>query len=196
MVIFNAGGFSENSFVTDSFKNESYDLIEESLTIFKNLDECELIIQTMPPYPWHFGGQRYHNNFVHHREIRSFCKRTKFNICFDLSHSYLACNYYEVSLGEFIDTIKDHVKYMHIVDAKDIDGEGLQIGDGEINFKHFVKLLNQSNIKAGFIPEIWQGHKDGGRGFIEALDMLKRLDFDLNLDRCVNNLKLLFLSIM
>ena len=63
----------------------------------------------------------------------------------------MACNYYEVSLGEFTDTIKDHVKYMHIVDAKDIDGEGLQIGDGEINFKHFVKLLNQSNIKAGFI---------------------------------------------
>ena len=173
-IIFNAGGFSEHNFMKDSFRNESYSLIEESLTTFKNLDDCELIIQTMPPYPWHFGGQRFHNNFVNHLEIKSFCERTGFNVCFDLSHSYLACNYYDVSLDEFVDTIKDCIKYMHIVDAKDLDGEGLQIGDGEIDFSHFAEVLNKANVEAGFIPEIWQGHKDGGRGFIEALDILQK----------------------
>lgn len=173
-IIFNAGGFSENEFVTDSFRNESYNLIEESLATFKNLDHCELIIQTMPPYPWHFGGQRYHNNFVNHSEIKAFCEKTGFNICFDLSHSYLACNHYDVSLDEFIKTTKDYIKYMHVVDAKNLDGEGLQIGDGEIDFNHFTKVLNKLKIEAGFIPEIWQGHKDGGRGFIEALDILQR----------------------
>ena len=172
-IIFNAGGFSENEFVTDSFRNESYNLIEESLATFKNLDHCELIIQTMPPYPWHFGGQRYHNNFVNHSEIKAFCEKTGFNICFDLSHSYLACNHYDVALDEFIETTKDYIKYMHVVDAKNLDGEGLQIGDGEIDFNHFTKVLNKLKIDAGFIPEIWQGHKDGGRGFIEALDILQ-----------------------
>ena len=64
---------------------------------------------------------------------------------------------------------------MHIVDAKGIDGEGLQIGDGQINFDYFADTLNRLAIGAGFIPEIWQGHKDGGRGFIEALDRLQNI---------------------
>ena len=64
---------------------------------------------------------------------------------------------------------------MHIVDAKDLDGEGLQIGEGEIDFSGFVTNLNELKIDAGFIPEIWQGHKDNGRGFIEALNKLQEI---------------------
>ena len=128
----------------------------------------------MPPYPWHFGGQRFHNNFVDPHEIKDFCSRTKYNICLDLSHSYLACNHFDYSLDQFLDLTHQYIKYMHIVDAKGEDGEGLQIGDGEIDFNLFSSLLHRYNIKAGFIPEIWQGHKDNGYGFITALNKLNK----------------------
>ena len=175
LIVFNAGGFSENEFVSSSYREESYSIIEDSLLAFKDLEDCELLIQTMPPFPWHFGGQRFHNNFVNHLEIQSFCERTGYDICFDLSHYQLACNYYGFIMDEFLDAVKKHVRYMHIVDAKGIDGEGLQIGDGQINFDYFADTLNRLAIGAGFIPEIWQGHKDGGRGFIEALDRLQNI---------------------
>ena len=60
---------------------------------------------------------------------------------------------------------------MHISDAKGTDGEGLQIGDGEINFKEFFKLAKNNN--ASFIPEIWNGHLDDGKGFKKALEKLE-----------------------
>ncbi len=172
-IVFNAGGFSENDFVTPEYRSESYKIIEGSLKEFKDLESCELLIQTMPPYPWHFGGQRFHNNFVNPLEIQDFCDRTGFNICLDLSHSHLACNFYDLSIDEFLNATKKYIKYMHIVDAKGFDGEGLQIGDGTIDFKYFSALLKKMNISAGFIPEIWQGHKDSGSGFIQALDRLE-----------------------
>jgi hypothetical protein len=63
---------------------------------------------------------------------------------------------------------------MHIVDAKGIDGEGLQIGEGEINFYELSEILTDVSPAASFIPEIWQGHKDEGTGFWTALDRLEK----------------------
>ena len=36
-------------------------------------------------------------------------------------------------------------------------------------------LLNEYAPEASFIPEIWQGHKNAGRGFRLALSKLQRL---------------------
>ena len=55
---------------------------------------------------------------------------------------------------------------------KGLNGEGLQIGDGEIDFNKFSKILNENFKNIGFIPEIWQGHKDMGKGFWVALEKL------------------------
>ena len=51
------------------------------------------------------------------------------------------------------------VAHIHIGDAKGLNGEGLQIGDGDINFEKLNKLLNKFCPKASFIPEIWQDIK-------------------------------------
>ena len=64
---------------------------------------------------------------------------------------------------------------MHIVDARGIDDEGLQIDDGEIDFialgDYLEKYIDPS---VGFIPEIWQGHKNDGEGFWTALERLEK----------------------
>ena len=62
---------------------------------------------------------------------------------------------------------------MHIVDAKGADGEGVGIGKGDVDFLALFQLLNQVNPDIPFIPEVWQGHKNGGEGFWSALDFLE-----------------------
>ena len=85
----------------------------------------------------------------------------------------LAHAHFGWSLDTFIDEIGDHVIYLHVVDALGFDGEGIQIGEGDVNFTKLAKTLNSSCSNAPFIPEVWQGHKDDGAGFWDALVFLE-----------------------
>ena len=40
-----------------------------------DLEGVEILPQTMAPYPWHFGGQRYQNLFMDIKEIVDFNKK-------------------------------------------------------------------------------------------------------------------------
>ena len=51
----------------------------------------------------------------------------------------------------------------------------LKLDSDEIDFKKFAKILNDKCKNIGFIPEIWQGHKDMGKGFWIALEKLNGL---------------------
>ena len=72
--------------------------------------------------------------------------------------------------------IAPYSAHLHIADASGVDGEGLQIGDGEIDFVTMCsELMNHGENDISFIPEVWQGHKDNGKGFWQALDKLQGL---------------------
>ncbi len=60
-----------------------------------------------------------------------------------------------------------------MVDAAGTDGEGLQVGEGEVDFAVLGEQLDRLAPDAGFIPEIWQGHVNEGEGFWVALDRLE-----------------------
>ncbi len=150
-----------------------YDRIKDSLSRLDR-EGVEIIPQTMPPFPWHFGGQSYHNLFMDPDEIVAFCKEMGMRICFDVSHSQLACNNFGWSMKEFCEKVGPYTAHLHIVDAKGVDGEGLQIGDGTMDFAVIADVLNRACPDASFVPEIWQGHKDSGAGFWFALDKLER----------------------
>jgi N-acetylneuraminate synthase len=96
-------------------------------------------------------------------------------VCLDISHSKLACNYYHLSFKEFVQQVGNYAAHLHIVDAKGVDGEGLQIGEGEIDFYALAEDIERYAPQASFIPEIWQGHKNEGEGFWVALEKLERL---------------------
>jgi N-acetylneuraminate synthase len=172
LIVTNMGGFTENGHLPTEKRHFLYQQIKSALNQI-DLSEVEIIAQTMPPFPWHFGGQSYHNLFVDPYEIKSFCEESCSRICLDISHTKLACNYYGWSLKEFIKIVGQYVAHMHIVDAKGIDQEGLQIGDGEIDFYNLGEILSQYCPDVGFIPEIWQGHKNQGEGFWKALTKLE-----------------------
>jgi sialic acid synthase SpsE/sugar phosphate isomerase/epimerase len=173
LIIINAGGFSLDGFLDQSSRPRMHEMIAESLQMIDQ-GGVEIILQTMPPFPWHFGGQRYHNAFVFSQDIVNFCDSYGYRICLDISHSQLACNYYGNSFREFLKSVGKYSAHLHIVDAYGIDGEGLQIGEGVTDFGMVADLLDSVAPNASFIPEIWQGHKNNGEGFWIALEKLEQ----------------------
>ena len=171
MIVANIGGFSMDKPIPKEQTKQYYE------QFFKSLSELdtkgvEIIPQTMAPFPWHFGGQRYQNIFVEIEEIEYYCNKFNIRMCFDISHSMLTCNYLKSDFYEFCERIAPYTAYLHLGDAKGLNGEGLQIGEGEIDFEKFGKIINSKCKNIGFIPEIWQGHKDMGKGFWIALQRL------------------------
>ena len=137
------------------------------------MNGVELTPQTQAPFPWHFGGQRYQNLFVKIEEIVEWCGRLGLRMCFDVSHSRLTCTHLGVDFYEFSAKIAPITAHLHLGDARDLNGEGLQIGEGEIDFDRLGRILDDGCPRASFIPEIWQGHKNGGEGFWVALQRLE-----------------------
>ena len=94
-------------------------------------------------------------------------------ICFDISHSFLAANELEIDFYELVEMVAPYTAHLHLGDAKGVNGEGLQVGDGDIDFAKLSDILQIHCPSAPFIPEIWQGHKNAGEGFWIALERLE-----------------------
>jgi N-acetylneuraminate synthase len=172
LIVANIGGFTMDAPLPESAIPDYYERFAQSLAEL-DMAGVELIPQTMAPFPWHFGGQRYQNIFVRIEEIVAWCKRLKLRMCFDISHTRLTCNHFGLDFYEFAERIAPLSAHLHLGDAKGLNGEGLQIGDGDIDFERLGRILGVGCPGASFIPEIWQGHKNGGEGFWVALNRLE-----------------------
>ena len=166
-------GFSEFGFFDSARLLEAEAKIRE---IWPELsgNGYELIPQTMPPFPWHFGGQKFHNLFVTKQQITDFCSEVGARVCLDISHSKLACNNASTSFSSFLKEVAPFVAHMHVADGMGVDGEGLQLGDGEIDFQKIWPILDELCPNASFIPEVWQGHKNQGAGFKVAFNTIMK----------------------
>ena len=169
-VIVHPGAMSLN---TKLNKERLREALRQSL---EKIDEngVELLLENLPPYPWYFGGQWKGNYFIDPDEIRYFCEKTGINICFDLSHAALYCNAKEKDLSEFIRTVKPFIRHIHFADAYGLDGEGVQMGEGDIDFAKIMPLF--ADYQGTWVPEIWRGHLHNGKGFLEALTKLGKYD--------------------
>lgn len=173
LIVVSLGGFSKDGFVEKSHRFEMYARIADSLSQIDQ-EGVEIIGQTLPPFPWYFGGQLYLNLFVDPYDTAEFSKKYGYRLCLDISHSKLACNHFGWSFKDFVDIVGPHTAHLHIVDAEGVDSEGLQIGEGDIDFSALADQLEKIVPDASFIPEIWQGHENEGEGFWTALDRLER----------------------
>ncbi|MDA9626364.1 N-acetylneuraminate synthase family protein [Pseudomonadota bacterium] len=174
MIVTNIGGFSMDEPIHESKIPMLYEIFSNSLNELDQSD-VEIIPQTMAPFPWHFGGQRFQNLFVNPEEIAYWCDQLNLRMCFDISHSRLTCNHFNYDFYEFATKISTYTAHLHLGDASGVNGEGLQIGEGDIDFVRLGEILKGSCPHASFIPEIWQGHKNGGEGFWIALNKLEQL---------------------
>ena len=171
-IVANIGGFTMDAPLPAASIQGYYERFAQSLKEL-DMEGVELIPQTMAPFPWHFGGQRYQNIFVRVDEIVQWCQSLSLRMCFDISHTRLTCNHFGIDFYDFAEKIAPYSLHLHLGDASGLNGEGLQIGDGEIDFSKLGTILKKGCPSATFIPEIWQGHKNGGEGFWLALERLE-----------------------
>ena len=172
MIVANIGGFTMDEPLPPAVISAYYERFAKSMCEL-DMAGVELIPQTMAPFPWHFGGQRYQNIFVKIEDIVEWCSKLKLRMCFDISHSRLTCNHFGIDFYDFAEKLAPFSAHLHLGDAKGLNGEGLQIGEGNIDFVRLGKILGKGCPSASFIPEIWQGHKNGGEGFWIALERLE-----------------------
>ena len=142
----------------------------------KRLDTkgVRIAAQTLPPYPWLMGGQQFHNLFLDPRDTAEFAATTGTKLCLDVSHSKLAANFLGMSFTEAVEIMAPHTIHLHLVDATGVDGEGVQVAEGEVDWAALAAQLDRMTPDAPFIPEIWQGHVNSGEGFWTALDRLEK----------------------
>ncbi|HEX6303297.1 MAG TPA: N-acetylneuraminate synthase family protein [Anaerolineales bacterium] len=140
----------------------------------------ELLLENLPPHPWYFGGQWLTNAFMDADEIIAFIKPLGLDMCFDTSHSKLYCNWAHVDFYGQVEKLLPYTRHLHLSDAAGLDGEGLQIGEGTIDWVRFFKVIGagrSDGYKGTMIPEIWRGHQRQGEGFRIAIQRLSQAYF-------------------
>lgn len=172
VIIASLGGFTKEAFASPDQIPAMYARVAEGL---KRIDDSDvrLTFQTLPPFPWYMGGQLFCNLFVRADDTAAFAEASGRRLTLDISHSKLAATYAKRPFSEYVELMAPYAEHLHIVDSVGVDGEGVQIGDGEIDWPLLAAQLDRICPKASFIPEIWQGHVNNGEGFWTALDRLE-----------------------
>ena len=172
IVIVTMGGFLPDRHVAREERYPMYERIQQGL---ERLDETgvRLTAQTLPPFPWLMGGQQFHNLFMDPEDTVWFCENHGRRLTFDVSHTKLAANFAQRPFSEYIDAMGPYTEHLHVVDSVGVDGEGVQVGEGEVDFRDLAERMDRLAPNAPFIPEIWMGHVNNGEGFFTALDRLQ-----------------------
>ncbi len=168
-VVIHVGGMSMDEPI------ERHDLLlQRAVEAFHRLDAKGTILlpENLPPRPWYLGGQWVQNVFIRPEELVEFCQELGLGMTLDISHAQLYCNFSHRKLQDFVDLCLPHVRHLHVADASGIDGEGLQIGEGVVEWDELMELLSHKDFS--WVPEIWSGHLHNAAGFVEAIHRLGR----------------------
>lgn len=173
IMVVTMGGFTTDRHISPAERQPKYERIADAL---KKLDTSGVRIaaQTLPPFPWLMGGQQFHNLFLDPKDTAEFAEQTGTALCLDVSHSKLAATFLNIPFSEAVELMAPHTIHLHLVDATGVDGEGVQVGEGDVDWPVLAEQLDRLAPNVSFIPEIWQGHVNNGEGFWTALDRLEK----------------------
>jgi sialic acid synthase SpsE/sugar phosphate isomerase/epimerase len=177
-VIVHTGGMSLDHPIED--REQLYDNLRNSVNEL-DYEGVELLLENLPPHPWYFGGQWLTNAFMDAFEIRDFIKPLGLDMCFDTSHAKLYCNWAHVDFFEQVEVLLPYIRHLHLSDGSGLDGEGLQIGEGAIDWVKFFEIIGAGRpdgYQGTMIPEIWRGHQRGNEGFVIAIRRLSDAYFE------------------
>lgn len=174
LIVANVGGFSADEPLPITSRPMLYDRFYESCAKV-DFGRTELIPQNMAPFPWHFGGQRHQNIFMMPDELAHVAQDLGARLCIDLSHLRMTCTHFGIDFNEALELTLPYAAHLHVADAAGTNGEGVLMGTGDIDWTSaWQSITRYSGI--GFIPEVWQGHKDHGQGFWDALTFLSNIN--------------------
>jgi len=93
----------------------------------------------------------------------------------DVCHAYLhsPSGGMEVIRG-FVESHLDRILHLHLSDALPPDHEGLQVGEGAVDFGYVMSAFAGRDVTA--VPEIMGGHRGGGISFRRALEILRSIE--------------------
>lgn len=172
-LITNVGGATNDPKELKNFKKDfAFEKLSEINRVCSNRG-IHFLPQTMPPFPWHFGGQGYHRLFVNPQDMIDIQNWSDIKFCMDVSHTFMSCSHLNISFYEIMDQVSKNFNYLHIADAIYPGEEGINIGEGEMDFNRLKKYLNNKDYF--WIPEVWNGHLDNFSGFKTALKKLNQL---------------------
>ena len=137
-----------------------------------DLAGIELLPENLPPRPWYLGGQWHQYGYMRPQDMASFCKSLSLGMTFDICHAQLYCKYAGINLVDYAAIVQPYIRHVHISDAHGIDGEGAQIGEGELDFDVLFRYLEK--MPFSWVPEIWSGHVNHGAGTHHALCCLEK----------------------
>jgi N-acetylneuraminate synthase len=137
-----------------------------------NLDGVDLLPENLPPRPWYLGGQWHQYGYMRPEDMAAFCKSLSLGMTFDICHAQLYCKYAGIDLVNYAKIVLPYIRHVHISDAHGIDGEGVQIGEGELDFDALFRHLEK--VQFSWVSEIWSGHVNHGAGTHHALCCLEK----------------------
>jgi len=169
-VVIHVGGMS-----MDEPQLDIDEQLQRAADAFRSLDDrgLTLLPENLPPRPWYFGGQWFQNAFTHPDHLVSFCTELGLGCTLDISHAQLWCAHSGMPLQEFVDRTLPIARHLHLADAAGIDDEGLQIGEGVIDWRALLEQLERADFT--WVPEIWSGHLHQHRGFVHAINRISAL---------------------
>lgn len=153
-------------------------MMERAVDNFKkikfNSEEISILPENLPPRPWYLGGQWFQYGFMYAEDMIDFCNYFDFNMTYDVCHAALHCHHSNISLDDYTSQVLPLVSHFHLSDATGIDGEGVQIGEGQINFDSLVREISKSKKDFSWVTEIWSGHVNHGAGCRKSMHRLKK----------------------
>lgn len=151
-------------------------MMERAVDNFKklkfNADDIDILPENLPPRPWYLGGQWFQYGFMLAEDMMEFCNHFGLKMTYDICHAALHCNHANISLNEYTRKVMPLVSHFHLSDAVGIDGEGVQVNEGCVDFDSFFKELEGFNQDFSWVTEIWSGHVNHGAGCRKSMHNL------------------------
>ncbi len=158
------GSFSQN----EGSLSEFYNKIKELSHKWKK-NNLILLPQWLPPIAWYFGGSVELEVFCDDIAVKKILTND-FPICLDICHLFMCKSKLKTNFLDVYRKLKKKSLHYHIADSSGIDDEGLQIGKGKKENLNIIK--NTLKSKDQKVIEVWQGHLDNYRGFVESIKII------------------------
>lgn len=76
------------------------------------------------------------------RELEREIFKRGYRLAYDVSHAFIALKGNQEALEESLAYLKDHIVHYHLVDSKGQEHDSLPLGQGSIDWKRVIPLLN------------------------------------------------------